>query len=396
MNRWVILAILFVARTGLGIQFQTVGSVSDHIAAEFAISFTEVGTLIGLFMLPGLVLSLPTGYIGRFASDRTLVCFGLACLAVGGALVAVGNSFALAAIGRLICGAGFVFGTVFFAKMVTDWFAGKEIATAMGVLVVSWPFGIAIGQIGHSWLAEAFHWHLAFYAASLFCVAGLLLVLLVYQPPADAPVSGPEQRGQLSRREFGLVSLAAMVWAAFNAAYIVYLSFVPRLLVQGGFRPIEAAAIASLASWALIISGPLCGQAADRSGRPDMILYICLLVAVGALLLLPYSVLAVPLCLALGLIGMAPAGVIMALPGEALKVENRAFGMGIFFSWYFVVTSPAPIIGGWLYDMSGDANWPIYFAVALFMATAGFNMVFRLAQRSWPAALAASRPADNK
>jgi MFS family permease len=395
MNRWIILTVLFVARTGLGLQFQTIGSVSDHIVADFSISFTEVGTLIGLFMLPGLVLSLPTGYIGRYVSDRTLVCIGLGCLALGGALVAVGGNFPMAAIGRLICGAGFVFGTVFFAKMVTDWFAGKEIATAMGVLVMSWPFGIAIGQIGHGWLAEVFAWQLALYAASLFCLAGLLLVLLIYRPPTAGPVTMTRQGSGLSRREFALVSLAGMVWAAFNAAYIVYLSFAPRLLGQGGFGPIEAAAIASLASWVMILSGPLCGQAADRSGRPDLILYGCLVVATIALLLLPNSAWAVPLCLALGLIGMAPAGVIMALPGEALSVENRAFGMGIFFTWYFVVTAPAPMIAGWLYDVSADANWPIYFAVALFIATAGFNMAFRIAQRTWPAAVMVSPAADD-
>ena len=181
MNRWAILAILFVARTGLGLQFQTIGSVSDHLAANFGISFTEVGTLIGLFMLPGLVLSLPAGYIGRFVTDRILVSFGLACLAVGGVLVAIADGFAIAAVGRLVCGAGFVLGTVFFAKMVTDWFAGKEIATAMGVLVMNWPFGIAIGQIGHGWLAETFQWRVALHVASLFCLAGLLMVLLIYR-----------------------------------------------------------------------------------------------------------------------------------------------------------------------------------------------------------------------
>ena len=380
---------MFVARTGLGLQFQTIGSVSGRLAADFAITFAEVGTLIGLFMLPGLVLSLPTGYIGRFASDRILVSFGLACLAAGGVLVAIADGFALAAVGRLVCGAGFVFGTVFFAKMVTDWFAGKEIATAMGVLVMSWPFGIAIGQIGHGWLAEKFQqWRVALQVASLFCLAGRLMVLLIYRPPAEVRPVAPAQQGRLSRREFGLVTLAAMAWAAFNAAYIVYLSFAPQLLGQGGWRPFEAAAVASLASWVMILSGPLCGQLADRTRRPDLVLYVCLSVAVGVLLFLPYGAFAVPLCLAFGLIGMAPAGVIMALPGEVLRVENRAFGMGVFFSWYFVVTAPAPIVAGWLFDRSGDPSWPIYFAAALFLATAVANLAFRQIQRREPVAAA--------
>jgi len=43
--------------------------------------------------------------------------------------------------------------TLYFTKMTADWFSGRELATAMSVMVVSWPFGIAMGQIGHGWLA---------------------------------------------------------------------------------------------------------------------------------------------------------------------------------------------------------------------------------------------------
>lgn len=388
MNRWGILAVLFVARTGLGLQFQTVGSVSVQIARDFAITFAEVGTLIGVFMLPGLVLSLPTGYVGRYASDRALVCVGLACLATGGVLFAVGNSFALAVIGRLICGAGFVFCTVFFTKMVTDWFSGKEIATAMGILVMSWPLGIALGQAGFGSLAQFYHWQVAFHLASLFCVGGLLLVLLMYRPPSSASVNVAPQGQRLSGREFLLITLAALVWAAFNAAYVVYLSFAPLVLGQSGFGPIQAAAVASLASWVMMASVPACGQLADRSGRPDLVLYVCLSVGAVSLLLLPMSSLAVPMCILFGLLGMSPAGVIMALPGQAVRAENRALGMGVFFTWYFVVTAPAPIIAGWLYDVSGTATWPMYFAVALILATIACNLAFRLAQGGLPAGMA--------
>jgi len=154
-------------------------------------------------------------------------------------------------------------------------------------------------------------------------------------------------------------TLASIVWAALNAAYIVYLSFAPPVLQQSGLSALEAAAVASLASWAMLVSIPLAGQIADRSGRPDVVLYVCILCAIVALLLLPYGALAAMICLAFGFLSGAPAGIIMALPGEALKPANRAFGMGVFFSWYFLMTTPAPIVAGWLYDLSGDARWPI-------------------------------------
>ncbi len=298
-RRWAILALLFATRVGLGLQFQTLGSVADPLAKDLHLSFTQIGTLIGLFMIPGLVLAIPLGFAGRYASDRALVAAGLAALALGGGVAAAADDFGLLALGRLLCGVGFVVTTIFFTKMVVDWFAGRELATAMAVLVMSWPFGIAMGQV----------------------------------------------------------------------------------LVAGGLGMIEAASIISLASWVMIFSGAACGQLADRSGRSDLILSACLVVAMGSLALLSHVAWAVPLSLLFGLIGMAPAGLIMALTGAAMAPHKRAFGMGIFFGACFVVTAPAPAIAGWLFDRSHDPFLPILFAIALFALTLGANFAFRIAER---------------
>src|SRR5581483_952945 len=136
--RWGVLAVLFIARVGLGFQFQALGSVSDALVADLGLSFAQVGTLIGLFLLPGLALAIPAGFLGNRVSDRTLVTLGLLWLALGGALAAFASGFALLAVGRAACGVGFVLATIYFTKMIADWFAGREIATAMGVLVMSW------------------------------------------------------------------------------------------------------------------------------------------------------------------------------------------------------------------------------------------------------------------
>jgi MFS family permease len=70
-------------------------------------------------------------------------------------------------LGRLLCGVGFVVTTIFFTKMVVDWFAGRELATAMAVLAAM-VFGIAMGQVGHSWLAATYGWRMLFIAAALY------------------------------------------------------------------------------------------------------------------------------------------------------------------------------------------------------------------------------------
>ena len=379
--RWAMLGLMFAARAGLGFQFQTVASVGDPLATDLGLSYAELGTLIGVFFLPGLVLAIPVGYAGRYVSDKQLVALGLASLALGAGLCAVATGFGPITAGRALCGVGFVVCTIFMTKMIVDWFAGREIATAMAILVMSWPFGIAMGQVGHTWLAATLGWQWAFAAASLYCLAGAVLVLVAYRPPVVqvAPAATSTATGMMPR-EWKLVILAALVWGCFNAAFIVYLSFASRVLIAGGYGTLEAAAVISLASWVMIASGAACGQLADRTGKSDAILYTCLAVAMLSLALLPQTNFAIPVALAFGLVGMAPAGLIMALTSQAVAPERRAFGMGVFFSIFFLFTAPTPTIAGWLYDLSGDPFRPILLGIVMFGLTIVANVGFRMAQ----------------
>jgi predicted MFS family arabinose efflux permease len=380
-KRWAMLALIFATRVGLGFQFQTMGSVADAVAGRLDLSSAEIGTLIGLFLVPGLVLSIPAGFAGRYTSDRLLVALGMASLALGGLLGAMADGFAVLAMGRLLAGAGFVLCSIYYTKMVADWFAGRELAMAMAILVMSWPFGIAMGQVGHGWLEATQGWRAPFVVASLYCLAGAIAMLVAYRPPRSAVAVAALPSTRLTSREWTLTLIAAVAWATFNAGYVIYLSFAPRVLVAGGLGAFEAASILSLASWVMILSGALCGLIADRTGRADLILYFCLGCAMVSLALLPQVAWAVPVSLLFGLLGMAPAGIIMALTGAAMAPQNRAFGMGVFLSVFFLLTGPAPALAGWLYDRTGDPFVPILAAIAMFGLTIVTYAFFRIAQR---------------
>ncbi len=382
--RWRMLALLFAARAALGLQFQTMASVGDDLAAVYGLSHAEIGTLIGLFMAPGLFLAMPAGFTGRWASDRTLAALGLAALTFGGILSGTADSTWIIGAGRIVAGAGFLFANLYFTKMVTDWFSGREIATAMSVLVMSWPLGIAIGQIGHEWLAASMGWRVPFLVSSAYCAAMMLGVLMLYRPIEETAGTGaPAPAGQrttvrrLSRTEWRLVLTAGIAWAVFNAGYVIYLSHGPLMLQQLGTTAFGAAAVISVASWLMIFSGALCGHIADRTGRRSLILSICMAGAVLSLLMLTVPGAGLAGSLLFGLVGMAPAGVIMALAGEAMRTEVRALGMGIFFTVYYAVMTVAPPIAGRLFDQTGTAVAPIILAAVLFAAVVPASMIFR-------------------
>lgn len=363
--RWRILALLFFARIGLGLQFQTMGSAGNGLAAAFDLDNAEIGLMIGLFMAPGLFLAMPAGFFGRFVSDRVLAGLGLIGLALGGFVSAVASEPGMIGLGRLVSGAGFLFATLYFTKMVADWFEGREIATAMSILVMSWPFGIAMGQVGHTWLAELFGWQVPFIAASVYCACAALAIFILYRAPNDLHTFAISRITWLLPREWGLIACAAIAWGFFNAGYVLYLSFGPKMLEAQGMGVLAAASVISVGSWLMILSGAACGQIADRFGSRELILAVCMTCAVAALLLLSLPGAGLVASLIFGLVGMAPAGVIMALVGQAVAPERRAFGMGVFLTIFYAIMTATPPIAGWILDRTGEPGGPIVLGAAL-------------------------------
>lgn len=374
--RWRILALLFAARIGLGLQFQTLASVGDGLVVAFGLDYAGVGLLVGLFMAPGLVLALPAGYLSRLIADREMVVLGFGALALGGIISALAAGGTGIGVGRVVAGAGFLFTTLYLTKMVADWFDGREIATAMSILVMSWPFGIAMGQVGHAWLELVFDWRAPFLAASIYCVLAALAMLALYRPPRDLRLVDGAVSARLTAREWRMIVCAAAAWGVFNAAYVIYLTFGPKMLELGGASAVAAAGIISIGSWLMIASGALCGQIVDRFGRRDVVLAFCMTGAVLALWILGRPGAGVPASLLFGLVGMAPAGVIMSLAGSALRPQARAFGMGIFFTIYYAIMFATPPVAGAIHDATEQPQGAILLAMVLFAGVVPLALTF--------------------
>ena len=375
--RWRILGLLFLARVGLGFQFQTVASVGDDLVVAFGLSYADIGFLIGLFMAPGLFLAIPAGYLGRYVSDRIMVVLGLGALALGGATSSIATESLAVGMGRVLAGFGFVFTTIYFTKMVADWFEWREIATAMSILVMSWPFGIAMGQVGHTWLAQTYGWQVPFQAASAYCLIAAVGVLLLYRPPHDLPGATGGARVSLTGQEWRLMLCAAAAWGVFNAAYVTYLAFAPKVLEDHGQTAVAAAGIISIGSWIMIISGAACGQFVDRFGRRNTVLAVCMGGAIAALLLLGLPGAGIGASILFGLIGMAPAGVIMAMAGQAMRPQVRAFGMGMFFTVYYAIMWITPPVAGAILDATGNPQGPLWLAMILFAVVVPLGIAFQ-------------------
>src|SRR5438105_13922833 len=88
-QRWVMLLVLLVARTAMAFQFQSIGALGPMLVDTFHLDFVWLGTLIGLYMLPGTVVALPGGMLGQRFGAKRICLIGLALMAIGGAVATV-------------------------------------------------------------------------------------------------------------------------------------------------------------------------------------------------------------------------------------------------------------------------------------------------------------------
>jgi MFS family permease len=377
-NRWAILLVLFIARTAMGFQFQSIASVSPLLVRDLAIDLAMFGTLIGSWMLPGVLMAIPGGMLGARFGDKRVALFGLVLMVAGSALTASSNDYSAALVGRIVSGTGAVLLTVLLTKMVADWFGPRELATAMGFLVVSWPAGVGLALVVLGPLAAATSWSIALHVSTAACAVAFILVALFYRaPPNPKKTADAQPAARLTSQELKAASLSGGVWAFYNASYIILISFAPLLLVDRGFAAADAALVSSAATWPLLFAVPFGGVLSDKTGRGRAILYTSLIAMAACI---PFMLAAPSPLLMLAIIGLAvgpAAATVMAMPARMLRPENRGLGMGVFYTWYYAAMAVLPGVAGWSRDYSGVAAAPLIFASALAVLAIACALMFQ-------------------
>jgi len=367
-NRWFILAVLFVSRFCLGYQFQSAGSVAPFLISDFALDYRQVGTLIGLFMLPGLVLALPGGLLAKRFGDKPIVLMGMAAMVLGGLLSGVAQSYAIISAGRLIIGIGAVFLVVLLTKMVTDWFAGKELFLGMAIFIIGWPVGIAAGQATQARLAEVHGWNFVFILTTIMMAVALASMAAFYRDAPNSAAVSLSPTARLTKDELWLVCIAGAIWMFINGAYVVMLSFGPTLVSEHGASITEAAQAVSVMSWVFLFALPLGGWLSTRYKAADIVMIVGLVGSVIFGLAIPLASVPSLMFALFGITFAIATPAIASLPAEILRPDNRASGFGIYYIWYYAGSALLPPIGGLLKDSTGTATTAVLFSVSMMFA----------------------------
>jgi MFS family permease len=265
--------------------------------------------------------------------------------------------------------------------MVTDWFAGKEIATAMAIFVNSWPVGIALALVALPPLASTGGVTGVYLLTSVLAVLGLALIAVLYrEPPLRAHTTGAQTWP--TDTTLRAVVIAGCIWGLYNAALGMVFGFGSAMLTERGWNLAAAGSAISLVLWLVGLSVPLGGILADRTGRTAVVMLggfalfaVMLLIATRTdHVILSFAV--------LGVTSGIVAGPIMSLAACVLGPEVRAAGMGIFYTVFYAIAVTAPIAAGKLASIVGTSGVAFDAGAAMLAACfVAYWMFTRLTER---------------
>lgn len=380
-SRWFMLAVLFAARFALGYQFQSAGSVAPFLIRDFGIGYTQVGLLVGGFILPGIAISLPSGFLGRRFGDKSVVTAGMALMVAGGGIASFAPSYSVILFGHLLAGVGGAILIVLMSKMLADWFADKELFLGNAIFIVGWPAGIAAGQATQSWLAEMTSWQFVFRLSTLLVALALVLMATFYHRPPGLRADTPEAPQRLGWQDIKIACLAGIIWMFLNGAYLVMLSFGPSLLIERGMQIAQASAVVSLMSWAIIFAIPLGGYLATHYRIPNAVMVGGLAVSIVFGAALPFAPNPLLFFTLFGFAFAIAVPVVGSLAAEVFDPRVRGPGFGVYFLWYFGGMPVLIAFAGLLRDGTGSITASILFAVGMLVCCLLLAGVFRLVQR---------------
>ena len=367
-NRWFALAVLFLIRLTMAFQFQSVAAVAPLLDQTFGVSLADIGWLIGLYFAPGLALALPGGAIGKRFGDRPTVIASLLLMLIGELAMALSPSWPVQIAGRLVSGAGGVMFNVQMTKMVADWFAGQEIATAMAIFVNSWPAGIALSLVSLPLVASTFGVEAVHLTVAATIALALVFFVAAYPSPPKIATTALAGSSWPDRNTLIALIAAGLIWGLFNVGFAMIFSFGPSMLDERGWSISAAGSVISIVLWLAVISVPSGGILADRTGRPDLVLAGGCIIFAGLMIILPRSDAVISTVTAIGLLSGLPVGPMMSLPTRVLKAETRAIGMGIFYTLYYATMMLGPVVAGALAKSTGHAASAFDFGAAVLLA----------------------------
>jgi len=369
--RWVILTIVYLSILAFTFIFQSIPPILPLMISELQLTYAQSGLLMSLFALPGLFISLPSGFLSDRYPMRPL---GAGCflLMVGGILlVGLGKDLRLLWLGRVIAGIGGLTLSILLPKLLSQWFRTKGLGLAMGIFNTGVPLGSVIcfglfGQIGNSW-----GWRVPILLTGIYSLITAILFLSFYQLPSSQSLEEEKQGGlSQSLKEMGApIWWVGGSWLWFNAAFVSFTTFAPNFFLQKGYTIEQSGFLTGIPLLGSLFLSPLMGYFVDRFRHQEWFIAIGGIALSILILFFNFSPSFLLLVTLMGIFSAMIPAPIYSLPPELLKPDHLGLGFGVISTCSSIGLFVAPYLIGKAKDLTGSYGFGFIFISLFFLLT---------------------------
>jgi MFS family permease len=332
---WLILFIVLAATVAAPLNQFKVPPVMPILMDAFRLPAATAGLLMSLFVVTGVLLALPAGFIYQRLGYRGTGSIALISMIVGSAIGALSTDTGTMLFSRLIEGIGMILMSVAAPAIISLYFAPDRRGKALGIWAVWFPLGQMVMFFVAPFIVSLGGWRSLWWCGCFYAgLVGLLFYFFVKPTPGQDCTTSPvslsksDVRQVLGNRQLWLISF---LYCCFCFVLLSFRTWLPTFLQQAkGMSAAYASFLMGLMSAFSILSCPLSGWVSDKTGSRKL---ICIAPMIAIILMLPLTFyvgekLLLPLLIGLGLTsGSVPVGVVAAT--TEIVEDERLSGMAM-------------------------------------------------------------------
>jgi MFS family permease len=368
---WLILAAgTLVVFGALGLARFGYTMVLPAMQQGLGLSNTQAGALATVNLIGYLVLSVLGGALAARYGPRIVITVGLTVAAAGMLLTGLANSFATAAVWRIVTGIGSGASNVPAMGLLAAWFVQRRRGMAAGIGVTGSSLALILLGLLVPHVLSAYGWN--GWRICWFLFAGITLGLAVLafsilrNCPSELgllPIGDTGENTTITAKvrelNWGRVYRSGVVWhlgliyVAYGFSYIIYMTFFTKYLIaEGGYTQESAGRLFMLMGWLSLLCGLIWGSVSDRLGRKTalVIVYIIHSVAFGLFALFPSQPGFIISAVLFGLSAWSIPAIMAATCGDLLGPRLAPAGLGFVTLFFGIGQAAGPSVAGIIAD----------------------------------------------
>ena len=334
------------------------------------LSNTQAGALATANLIGYLVLSVLGGALAARYGPRVVITVGLTVAAAGMLLTGLANSFATAAVWRIVTGIGSGASNVPAMGLLAAWFVQRRRGMAAGIGVTGSSLALIVLGFLVPHLLSAYGWNgwriCWFIFAGITLGLAVLAFMILRNCPSELgllPIGATGESTTITAKvrelNWGRVYRSGVVWhlgliyVAYGFSYIIYMTFFTKYLIaEGGFTQESAGRLFMLMGWLSLLCGLIWGSVSDRLGRKTalVIVYIIHSVAFGLFALWPSPPGFIISAVLFGLSAWSIPAIMAATCGDLLGPRLAPAGLGFVTLFFGIGQAAGPSVAGIIAD----------------------------------------------